>query len=308
MRIAWISYLDPYRHIGGGELSQRRVIEEGRRRGHQVRVSAFLGGRAHRAMRYSNVWRGLCIDWEADLFVLSNLRNCPHIEQRIPEAVIERALDSGRAVIFSDGWVDVCTADVPCHGDPRRCLLSCDRSWANRLFARAALAVFMSPRHRDIASTVLRELPPVVLCPPMIDSARFRRLGLTRDIDVLYVGTISRAKGYFALVERFGPSRITFAGRSMLGERPQGTWLGPITQYELPRLYNRARIFAHLPEWDEPQGRTVTEAALCGCDLVLNERVGVASYPRELWTDPDVVRENPARFWRELEQATGGLI
>jgi glycosyltransferase involved in cell wall biosynthesis len=128
-------------------------------------------------------------------------------------------------------------------------------------------------------------------------------MDIERDIDVLYVGVISRAKGYYNLLERFGPARLTLAGLNMLDEPVVGRYLGLVPYHELPLLYNRARVFAHLPEWDEPMGRTVVEARLCGCQVVLNERVGVASYPEAEWSDPDVVRRHPVRFWEDVEAA-----
>jgi glycosyltransferase involved in cell wall biosynthesis len=122
---------------------------------------------------------------------------------------------------------------------------------------------------------------------------------------VLYVGTINRAKGYENLIERFGPDRLTLVGPNYLDEPVQGTWLGPIAYEELPEIYNRARTFAHLPKWIEPMGRTVVEAGLCGCELVLNDRVGVTSYEPQDWQDPSRVGRNADRFWADLEGTLG---
>jgi glycosyltransferase involved in cell wall biosynthesis len=150
-------------------------------------------------------------------------------------------------------------------------------------------------------------LPEVVVYSrPHIDTSLFRPLGLERDIDVLYVGTISAAKGYENLLARFGEERLTFVGRNGLGRPIQGSWLGELPYASLPAVFNRARTFAHLPTWNEPMGRAVVEAGLCGCELVLNERVGVTSYPDADWRDPDRVRGNGVRFWADLEAGTSG--
>jgi hypothetical protein len=74
----------------------------------------------------------------------------------------------------------------------------------------------------------------------------------------------------------------------------------------LPTIFNRARTFAHLPRWIEPMGRAVVEAALCGCELVLNDRVGVTSYEESDWQDPRRVSVNADRFWSEFERAISG--
>lgn len=303
MRIAWISYLDFDVFSGGGERTQRRIVEEGRARGHSIVPSPFLGRRPQRAARRTGLYRSLTIDWGADVFVLANLRNSPHLRQRIPERVIDRALGTGRAVVLENAWVDVCPLDLPCQGDPERCPASCDRSYGRRLFSRAMGAVFVSPMHRDLTARVLRiELPPSVIAHPMVDPATFRLLGLERDIDVLYVGAINEAKGYYELIEEFGPDRLTLAGPNYLGHPVVGTYLGEVPNQQLPGLYNRARTFAHLPRWVEPQGRTVTEASLCGCELITNERVGAMSFPKRHLTDPDVVSTHPRLFWDDFER------
>lgn len=306
MRIAWISYLDMDVFAGGGELTQRRIVEAGRARGHRIETSAFLRRRPQRALRRTGLYRSIAIDWDADFFVLANLQNSPHLAHRIPPRDIERALQTGRAIVLEDAWVDVCPLDVPCHGDVARCPSSCDRSFGNHVFRSARGAVFVSPLHRDVAAAVLEtELPPTVIAHPMVDPDVFRPLGLERDIDVLYVGGISEQKGYYELVECFGEERLTLAGPNLLGHTVGGTYLGELPNEDLPTIYNRARVFAHLPRWIEPQGRTVTEASLCGCELVVNDRVGAMSFAACHRNDPDVVGTHPDRFWDDFEQTFG---
>ena len=50
-------------------------------------------------------------------------------------------------------------------------------------------------------------------------------------------------------------------------------------------------------------GRAVVEAALCGCELVLNDRVGVTSYEPRDWQEPSRVPANAGLFWSEFENA-----
>ena len=309
MKVAWISYLDCQVFDGGGELTQRRVIAAGRERGHEISESAFLRHRPQRALRRSGLLRSLRVDWSADVFVLANILNCPQLAQRMPQTLIDRALQTGRVVTWQDAWVDICPLDVPCGGDRSVCPTECDRSFSTAVFGAAAAAVFGSPMHRDIAAAVLDVPLPedVLLVRPVVDPDRFCPRELERDIDVLYVGRISADKGYYELLERFGADRLTLAGSNDLGHPVEGHHVGLVTQDALPALYNRAHTFAHLPRWHEPQGRTVVEAALCGCELVTNERVGVTSYPREVWSDAKTIRSHPARIWDELEQVAARL-
>ena len=291
-------------------MHNRQLIETGRRRGHQISVSPWLRRRPQRMMRRTRIARRVSVDWSADLFVLANIRNHGPRSDRFPESVVERALESRRALVLADAWVDVCPLDMPCHGDRSLCPAGCSRDWANRLYQGAWAAVFVSPMQRQMIEAVIDvQLPGVVIYSrPQIDTSRFRPLGLSRDIDVLYVGTINRAKGYDNLLERFGEERLTFVGPNDLGEPIRGTWLGRMPYEALPAVFNRARTFAHLPRWSEPMGRAVVEAGLCGCELVLNDRVGVRSYEPRDWQDPGRVRMNAELFWSELEQAAASSL
>jgi glycosyltransferase involved in cell wall biosynthesis len=305
MRISWLSYLDPFTFSGGGELSNRQLIQVGRRRGHRITVSPWLRRRPQRVARRLGLHRRVPVDWDADLFVLANIRNQGPRSDRFPEHVVERALATGRALVMANAWVDVCPLDLPCDGHRADCPATCSRTWANKLYGAARGAAFVSPMQAGLIESVIDVPLPakVIFNHPQIDTSIFRPLGMERDIDVLYVGTINDAKGYDNLIERFGKDRVTFAGPNHLGRPIQGKWLGPVANEKLPELYNRAKIFAHLPKWIEPMGRTVVEAALCGCELVLNERVGVTSYPLRDWQDASRVQTSSERFWDDLEAA-----
>ena len=305
MKVAWLAYFDPFALSGGGELCQRELILAGRERGHEVKVSAFMSRRLQRALRRSRLHRRFSVDWDSDAFVLADIRNAPHYRVRPKPVLIDRVLATGRAIVSQQAWVDVCPFDMPCGGDVGRCDHRCRRDWANHLYGNARGASFLSPmQERMIASVIDVPLPSLrLLARPMIDTAKFQPTGVERDIDVLYVGTISKAKGYYNLLNRFGPDRLTLVGNNALGEPVEGNYLGHVDNTQLPALYSRARIFAHLPEWFEPMGRAVVEAGLCGCELVLNERVGVTSYPKPEWTDPMQIAQAATRFWEELEDA-----
>lgn len=309
MRIAWISFLDVNAFTGGGELAQRELIDVGRRRGHTIVESAFLSRRPQRLLRRTRLYRRLRVDWSADVFVLSNLRNSPQLALPFPQSLIEKILATRRVALVEDAWVDTCVLDMPCGGDPSACPKTCDRRWANELFARVQIVVFVSPMQQRMIQSVLDVRLPrfQILRWPHVDVTRFKHLGLERDIDVLYVGAINEAKGYRNLIERFGEDRITFVGRNGLNAPIAGSYLGELPYHALPRIYNRARTFAHLPQWPEPMGRTIIEASLCGCQVVTNERVGITSFPRLEWTDPDLVSRNGQRFWIEFERAVEQL-
>jgi glycosyltransferase involved in cell wall biosynthesis len=309
VRIAWLSFLDVNSFSGGGEVAQRDLIRIGRERGHAISESPFLRGRAQRVLRRSRAYRRLEVDWNADVFVLSNIRNCPQLDLPFPADVLERVLTSQRVALVEDAWVDTCEFDMPCGGDPQTCPNECDREWSNDLFARSQIAVFVSPMQQSMIKSVLEVALPrhQILRRPFINTQRFKDLGLERDIDVLYVGTISEPKGYRNLTRLYDADRLTLVGPSVLDEPVTGTYLGALSYEALPELYNRARTFAHLPEWYEPMGRTIVEASLCGCNVITNERVGVTTFPKPDWTDPAVIEGNGERFWIDFEGAVEKL-
>src|SRR5436190_15665134 len=131
MRIAWLSFLDVQRFRGGGELAQRELIQVGRTRGHVINESAFLRGRLQRVLRRTRLHRRIQVDWNADVFVLSNLRNCPELGLHIPDEVIQRIVETKLVALVEDAWVDTCQLDMPCGGDPLACPAECDRTWSN---------------------------------------------------------------------------------------------------------------------------------------------------------------------------------
>jgi hypothetical protein len=82
--------------------------------------------------------------------------------------------------------------------------------------------------------------------------------------------------------------------------------IGAVSPEELPGMYVQTEEFLHIPNYCEPCGRTVIEAKLCGVPkLVLNELVGVASYP-EFKYDRDEFAKwigGSARiFWEQVEE------
>jgi hypothetical protein len=70
-------------------------------------------------------------------------------------------------------------------------------------------------------------------------------------------------------------------------------------------LFARSERFVYLPIGPEWAGRMVVEARLLGCEVVLNDNVGVAG--ESFWNGSrrealDFVADGPARFWRLVEQ------
>jgi glycosyltransferase involved in cell wall biosynthesis len=299
LRINFLAYLDPFRYHGGGERTSRFAIEHGRRRGHRITVYARRTGKLSRLLAPS--FKDLP---RADLWILSDVFNCPETHCQVDAGLLERIVDHERYIHWNHAYVDICSKPaLPCKGDVTMCAPSCSLDRARWLHAGAIANVFGSPLHHRTIRNILGEeaIHAAIIWRPMIDTSLFYNRREPRDIDYLYVGTIADYKGYATLKERFGNKNIVLIGNNLTGERPIGRHIEHVAYEKLPQYYNRAQYFVHLPEWPEPQGRCVVEAALCGCQLITNDRVGATTFEFDI-SDPKIIADAPDHFWREVEQ------
>jgi len=104
--------------------------------------------------------------------------------------------------------------------------------------------------------------------------------------------------------QRFAASDIHLIGRIVPGAKLDfGRYIGQVPYSEIPRWMNRAHNFVFLPRWPEPQGRVVAEAALCGCTIIGNDKVGALSFDFDL-ADPSSYGDVEDSFWDALEALT----
>ena len=316
MRIDCLSFLDPFRYSGGGEMITRRLLEVGRDRGHEIRV------RSVRPRQDAGHER-------PDFTLLIDVFNHAHTYKSLgawrgfDRDLLRQAASRGRFAHLTTAYVDVCNLPwLPCRGDaapacpfkplpPTRRVLLRDfgeRCFASdplvrQLFEEAAFAVFASPLHQATHERVLRmRFVRSHVLRPMIDTARFRNKHGTRDIEYLFVGVISEAKGLAQMRERFRNSDIHLIGRLAPGVVLDFGHHVPHQPYEaIPEWMNRARNFVFLPQWPEPQGRVVCEAALCGCNIIGNDNVGALSFGFDL-ADPAHYTNVEDDFWLAVER------
>ena len=179
------------------------------------------------------------------------------------------------------------------------------RSYVRQFFSESKLNIFVSPLHRDTSIKILNldQLPPSYILKPTVDSTKFFNQHTTRDIEYLFVGVIGEAKGLNEMRQRFSNSDIHFAGKLFPGVTLDfGKHHGSVPYDEIPNLMNRAKNFIFLPRWPEPQGRVVIEAALCGCNLITNDRVGATSFPFDI-SNPENFMNPTQELWEEIEKA-----
>ena len=135
---------------------------------------------------------------------------------------------------------------------------------------------------------------------PLIDVQKFHNFQIKRDIEYIYVGSITEYKGYNNIKKRFGHiNDFLFVGQNATSEKLFGHHVESVPNQDVPILLNRAKNFVHLPVWIEPMGRAVVEAALCGCNIISNDNVGALSFPFDI-TDPKMIKGSARLFWSEL--------
>lgn len=319
LRVNVFTFMHPQVYGGGGEIVSRGLLDTARGLGHDVRISSV---RPLREEQHA----------DPDLVLFIDIHNFGHTWRALgawrgfPESTLRAAASQAPFVHLSNAYVDVCNLPyLPCSGQRagdacpvkpkipwfrrrvllRDCSTDCSASHAPRrwLYEEAALNVYLSPLHQRVTESLLQldVGPPSYVLPPMIDTARFYNRGIERDIDYLFVGVISEAKGLAALRERFGDQNVWLVGRISPDVRLDfGRHVPHVAYHEVPLYMNRAKNFVFLPRWPEPQGRVVAEAALCGCNIIGNENVGALSFDMDL-SDAANYAGVEAGFWDQVE-------
>ena len=317
MRINLYSFLDPFVYGGGGEQIVRQLVVQGREHGHDIRVMSVRPNRGRDQLHAS-----------PDLVIVNDVFNHGHSWKSLgawrgfAPGLLQEIVQDGRFIHMNNAYVDVCNLPyMPCSGQRQGgCDHKSDLSWARQLLlrdgsgdcfaarqlvaqlhTRSLVDVFLSPLHLRMAEQVLgTKLPQGWVLPPLIDTKVFSNGGRERDIDYLFVGVIGEAKGLAEIRQRFGDKNITLVGRCAPGAVVDfGTHVPHVPYDQVPVWMNRAKHFVFLPRWPEPQGRVVCEAALCGCTIIGNDRVGALSFDFDL-ADPSRYQQPDGGFWARV--------
>jgi glycosyltransferase involved in cell wall biosynthesis len=301
-RINVISYVDAFKRDprGGGEMINEALVNElSGRSDVDLRYFAVYGKKYHRF--FGSAYSQSILHPNPDLNVLIDIYNIPKFLNRISQRILDTVTNQNY-VHLDNSYVDLCSEDfLPCGGD-----LSCKCDLASRqdIYKNARMNFFLSPLHEKIVKNKLSIPIKSRVLRPFLDIENIPNvLSVSRDIDYLYVGTISEYKGYRELERRFGHvgNKFVFIGqKDKKLELFSDMHIPWATRPEVYQYMLRAKYFVHLPVWKEPMGRTVLEASLCGCEIIGNENVGALSFDFDL--------ADKANYIGALEEAADVLL
>ena len=183
-----------------------------------------------------------------------------------------------------------------------------------KLFLSAKLNIFLSPLHlQEVSKIVKYKIPNAKVVPSPINTDLFKITNKDKIKDSVFMcGNLAPFKGIknvISYLKKHKEKSLFIAGwnedkAKELISMKNVTFLGFIEHKKLPEVYNRYESFIHLTSSEEACGRTVLEAYLCGCRLIVNERVGVMSYKWD-WKNYDEIKEkvnSQKQFWKLIEK------
>jgi hypothetical protein len=316
MKINYLTHLNPLYYHGGGEMSMGTIIEAGKLRGHKIKITSAQP-------RMNDYYSS------PDLWLLVDLYNCPTaplhfdrnwlrktiLNEKLDKSLIGNIINNEKYIHCDRAYVDICNlAYLPCNGkiSNGRCPVKvwyggnhrCPKISRLKLYHNAIINIFSSPLHFQTIYNLLGEgvIKDKYICKPLIDIKQFSNMNMKRDIDNLYVGAITEGKGLENIKKMFPLGNVTLVGNLTSNKYMKyGHYIGSIPYERMPEIFNRAINFVFLPRWPEPSGRTVVEAALCGCNLICNENVGAQSFPFDL-SEINNYQNATEELWLRIEQ------
>lgn len=287
MKILWLQDLDPMVETGGAQLTDRSMIVEGIRRGHDIHIAIPT----------------TCVTFDYDCFVISNTVSFP------VELFQSLVSVNKRCIWFNHDYSPICKYRLfyPMLERCKSCYLR--ERWLP-ILRQAEMMTWLSPLHRDSWLWLYPELSEIksVLCPSPVDTDYFKDLGMRRNGVVCPEGLyeFKGMKHHLQWAIDNPDKEITFVGGSE-GEvnlPPNCKVVGYVSQEQMLEFYNKAEYLLHLPQSPSPFDRVCVEAYLSGCRIIGNVNTGALSWPffvegKEAVTK--ACKESPKRFWESVE-------
>jgi glycosyltransferase involved in cell wall biosynthesis len=298
MNIVWLDELDFLKASGGGERYKQHLHK-------YLKIEHNIS--CYTPNYYIDVLDG-------DLFIISDPFNRPNLQPRqwFNQLSLDKIINSHKYITFDTGWSTICHVDYfPCNGVYKGCV-ECSaagprQQWLQKYYNQAAANIFLSPLHKEITEkTIECQLPNSVLLGPTIDFTIFYDQELERDIDIIYSGVFTQAKGCHHLIREYGNTnkKVVIMGDNL--------WLWPLPENfevigklqdikEIAAYYNRSKAFWAKTSWPEAFGLSSVEARLCGCEIITNGNLGSTSWNVD-WNNPIYVVRNNTKCWKQIQE------
>ncbi len=266
-KILWLADYSHEEHKGGSQQTNKMMVDYGKSHGFDIEM-VFGGVTMPKLDKYDAIISNNITKWEKE--VIRGLRRSKvHIRYE------------------HDNWV---ANNIP------------------DLYKEVSHTVFLSPLHRkNVEKIVGYNVVNSSLVSSPIDVKKFRMGGQKEENSVLWCGNFCHDKGsleFMDYAECNKQMKFYVAGwGSDIGKiESYGNmeYLGELDVDKLAKEYQRCEYFYHRPIGDEAFGRAVVEAYLCGCNLLVNDIVGVMSWNWD-FSDYESVRKNvqsESRFWQ----------
>jgi len=269
MKILWLADYSTKTNKGGAQQTNKEMIEYGLNLGYDIDI--VLGGSVIPSTR------------KYDLIVINNIT----LWER---SVVESLVASGKVIRYEhDLWV---AGNFP------------------ELYREVNRTIFLSPLHKEsVEKLVGYKIENSSLIPSPIDVEKFKIKGEKEPNTVLWAGNFCESKGSIGFVEYAKQNpwmKFYVAGWGEdIKKIPENMkYLGELSTDELIKEYQRCEYFYHKPfDYEEPFGRTVVEAYLCGCNLLLNNKIGAISWDWD-YSNYDLIKEkvqSQSNFWKVLK-------
>ena len=280
MKIAWIAdfTVESYRS-GGAQHTNKMYIEEGKARGHKIDIFTEEFDLVN----------------NYDFYILNNIT-------RFSSGFLDKIIN---------GKINYMRIEHDYH------TLNNINSFQN-LFKNSFLNIFMSKVHM---MEYLKKIgvPNADYVTSPVDTKNFIPDGKKDNRMVIWVGNFSPHKGvqnildyaklkpkwtFYLFGKNLDPINLN---RNRIHENCK--IIGEVGQVELIKYYQKARYVIHLPNWIEPTGRSVMEGYLCGCDLIVNGRVGFMHEDWD-WNDYEEIKSHcktEKELWVKIEDKLGRL-
>lgn len=293
-KISWICDWDCMIGEGGGaELSEKVVITEGIRRGHNIELCTPNTPDKNKVFK-------------SDIAIIGN-------GSRFSPQFLSQVSEQQEIIMYVHDFWPLCKFRL-FYADLEKCKTICpNMPMAKKLLLSSSLNIFLSPLHKRIWLRAIPELKDKsdYLHVSPVDTNLFVPLDVPKvPKSSICVNCLLKFKDLGNIIEyaKVNPERtITCVGGQEKGLRIPANIvpIGGVSQEEMPGMYSQSEEYLHLPLYCEPCGRSTIEAKLCDVPMKVNKLVGVASYPEFKW-DRDRFAEwiagSASRFWRKIEK------